>query len=229
MPNYCDAIIRVRGRRDCVDEFINVLQSDYYYAWKQGETVEDNKFSHIPHMYRIFEVDIMNRVTANLITFAEIRVQCAWSVFACMFEGPYTYYDDTHTKEFTDKYGPNYGTTVVRESKRLKLDIEIYSSEPGVGFQEHYRIVNGVQVVTDEREVQFIYLADIETYKGFEEWYPNMAKKIDEEHFKILKRDNPEGYTIGGYSNSPYMDDVPFSFRDCYPNYLYLNAMVKRV
>ena len=58
-----------------------------------------------------------------------------------MMEGDACYYQ-----------GEEEGTSLLKLSKELDLKIEIYSSEPGMCFQEHYYIENGECVVGEETE-----------------------------------------------------------------------------
>lgn len=233
MPNICTARIRVRGRRDCVDEFIQILGADYSYARKDSN--EPSHFSHIPHMYRIFECDLIDRVDYGMCSYAELAIECAWSVFVCMFEGAHTYFTQNNTPEFTEQYGPSFATNVVFESARLHLDIEIFSSEPGMCFQEHYRLVNGVKVTDECVDAFFVYMEDCETLDDFREYYPVESAKraITESQFQSLKHEYPYGYVTGGFYGDGLTDideneGYPFKIPEK-PNYLYLNVMCEVV
>ena len=129
MPNICIGTVKVRGYKDNVDEFTRIIQSNYNYD------KPDLDF-HKPHFWRVFEAYLSSYETYGLLAVAEYDISCAWSVAACMLPGKFSYYDDT-------KDGINgiktYGTHLLEIGKKLNLDVEIFSSEPGVGFQEHYR------------------------------------------------------------------------------------------
>lgn len=232
MPNYCDVRLRVRGRRDCVDEFINVVRADY--AYRRVDSGKQSVFSHKPHFYRIFEVDIIDKVTCNMMTFADIWLECAWSAYCCMMHGPFSYFNEAHTDEHIKEYGPNYGTTLDIESRRLHLDIELFSSEPGMQFQEHLRIVNGVIVADECREAQFVYISDCDNYEMFKDYYPNTAEKYvtNEQQFQVLKQTYPVGFVIGGFTGGEHdidtIEDYPFKIPE-QSRYLFYNVMCKKV
>lgn len=55
----------------------------------------------------------------------------------------------------------NGPTNMLTESERLNLVIEAYSSEPGMGFQEHYLIDSGEIVIEDEVDYSENYAPDL--------------------------------------------------------------------
>ena len=81
---------------------------------------------------------------------------CAWSVYSCMFEGEHTYYND-FMRDFGIRYIGFFGTTIPELSRLLNLDIEIFSEETGVCFQEHYRVTNGNIIINDEVHITVDY------------------------------------------------------------------------
>lgn len=136
MPNICTYSMCVKGTKESVEEFIKIIQADYDY-----HTME---FSHNRHFYRVFEAyynEVENMFDGSYQVI--INGDCAWSVNSCMFENGYH-------KDFMERY-PNQcrGTTIPMESKRLNLDIEIYSEECGMCFQEHYIVRKGVVEVEE--------------------------------------------------------------------------------
>ena len=158
MPNYCDYGMLVRGHKDNVEEFIRIIQADYNYY--------TNEFTHNRHFFRVFEANVEdNHIVYGLERTVKIYGYCAWSVYSCMFPGPFTYYGDT-----VDRNSPLhdssktmiYGTHILQESKRLHLDIEIFSEEPGMCFQEHYYISNGNIMQNEEYPLHEYWLDEIE-------------------------------------------------------------------
>jgi hypothetical protein len=128
--------MRIVGKKESVEEFIKVIQADYSYR-----TME---FSYNRHMFRVFEADhdeIEERFDGKFQT--TIYGYCAWSVSSCMLRDGYY---GAVKKEYPDDFR---GTTLDIESERLNLDIEVYSDECGMCFQEHYIITNG-EIVCDE-------------------------------------------------------------------------------
>lgn len=130
MPNYCDYLMRVKGRRNNVDAFVTIMQADYNEVPK--------------HFWRVFEADVCDEHTENGIKTVDIGGCCAWSVHSCMRDGVGTYNTDYETGE-----NASHGTTLEEQSKLLNLEIEVYSSEPGMGFQEHYLYKNGEELIDE--------------------------------------------------------------------------------
>ena len=146
MPNYCNYSMCVVGSKENIEEFIRVIKADYNY-----QTME---FDFDRHMFRVFEAecdDIEERFDGRFQTV--INGYCAWSVASCMLA--HGYYSDCEAR-----YGDNFrGTTLDMESGRLHLDIEVYSEEGGVCFQEHYVIIDG-GIVCDECVDWYEYWVD---------------------------------------------------------------------
>lgn len=197
MPNYCDYKMRVRGIPANVDKFINIIQAPDYTQ---------------RHLYRV-EADIINE---NIDVFglktALIGGYCAWSVYSCMMEGPFTYYDDCKREDLshTDitKDDVERGTSLIIESKRLGLIIEVYSDEPGMGFQEHICIANGTILCNSCVDCYTYWIGDNDTYQEYiEDWYDGDIKKAEEDKnlhltediFNKCKEKGLDEYKEGGY------------------------------
>lgn len=112
MPNWCNYEMRVRGKKEKIEELQKIMT--------------DNKLPRHFHRVSIDDVIDFNQKDGSFIT--HIIGQCAWSVYSCMFEGDCTYQNDD----------PKASTSLQKESERLELEIEVFSDEPGIGFQEHY-------------------------------------------------------------------------------------------
>lgn len=184
MPNYCSYSMCVKGKKENVEEFIKVIEADYNY-----HTME---FSYDRHLFRVFEayyneVEEMADGTWQVI----IDGNCAWSVGSCMFDSHSSSYYNTIKSDYPDEFR---GTTVPIESERLNLSIEIYSEECGMGFQEHYVVVNG-DVICEECVDYYEYWLD--EYETKEEAEEDLGIEITDE-----KWNNNEGYiTRGGFEN----------------------------
>lgn len=153
MPNYCDYSMRVKGKKENIEEFIEIIKADYnYYTMK---------FTAKRHLHRVFEADVVNEPDeiCDGIYDAIIDGYCAWSVSCCMFDGAHSYY-----QQLKSEYGDMFrGTTIPIESKRLDLDIEIFSSEPGIQFMEHYIVKKGDIVLEECVDYSEYCLSDYET------------------------------------------------------------------
>jgi len=169
MPNYCNYSMCVVGEKENIEEFIKVIQADYNYG-----TME---FSHDRHMFRVFEADcseIEECVDGRFRTI--INGCCAWSVSSCMFEGGYY---NTLKADYPDNFR---GTTLDRESKKLKLSIEVYSEEGGCCFQEHYVIIDGNIVCDECVDWSEIWVEDYETKEEAEK---DLEMEITDEEWAI--------------------------------------------
>lgn len=145
MPNYCDYDMRVVGKKENVDEFINVIKADYNYGKEIPATSK--------HLFRVFEADVLDDYCYTKEDgrySCDINGYCAWSVYCCMLEGTGTYYNDCKER-YPDKF---MGTSLLKLSKELDLDIEVFSEEPGVCFSEHYLIKNGELLIEEEKDLE---------------------------------------------------------------------------
>lgn len=183
MPNYCNYSMCVVGAKENIEKFIKVINSGYNYG-----TME---FDYDRHLFRVFEAvndEIEERYDGRFQT--TINGYCAWSVSSCMLE-------DGYYRSVKKNYPDNFrGTTLDIESKNLDLDIEVFSEESGMCFQEHYIIKNG-EVVCDECvDWEEVWIDD---YKTKEEAEEDLDMKItDEEWVAGLE----EGcFTRGGFEN----------------------------
>ena len=128
MANNCWYDMHVCGTRESLDEFWHVLQ-DYDYP---------------RHFYRVFSAEKYDSYQNKDGTFTDcISGDCAWSVRSCMTIAPVGTYAKGDRE--TD-------TSLQLESQRLGLKIEVFSAETGVGFQEHYRYENGVEIANEETD-----------------------------------------------------------------------------
>lgn len=124
MANDCTFLMRIKGSPENVDTFVELIQADYYEVPR--------------HFWRVFSIDICNEETEVGVKTVDVCGCCAWSVHTCMRDGEGTY--NQHSSD---------GTTLSEQSELLSLDIEVYSTEPGVGFQEHYLYKNGRELIDD--------------------------------------------------------------------------------
>ena len=221
MPNICTGFINVRGRADCVDEFIAILNADYsYMPNRDGNWVADPKnFSHIPHFFRVFSAYTMDDPVYHGAIYKGVSIsfECAWSVYSCMFPGPFTYYGDFQEEHLNQHFGSN----ILIESKRLQLEIEIWSYEPGMAFQEHYKICSGILVRNEEFTFIAYWLGDYSNYNEFLKDFKDGTPPITEQEFNECIKCGNEYYEHGLQE-----EDVDF-FPEDEPVYLANLVMVK--
>lgn len=208
MPNICWADIIVKGRKDAVDEFKRILSANYDYY--------NMNFSHIPHLYRIFDVQDIFYNQQGLFVTASYRINCAWSVYCCMMKGPHTYYNtnvcedsktaftrtnDIYKAKFNlQEYKPSvhYGSNIIDLSKILGLYIEIISEEDGMGFMEHYIVDHGLVVLDQCVDCVSYYIDDYNTLEDFLIDNPESDIDLTPEQFKELRDADEIEYIKGG-------------------------------
>lgn len=159
MPNYCYYSMCAIGSKDSIEEFIKVIQADYDYG-----TME---FSYDRHFFRVFEADDdeIKKIGPHLYQ-VTISGNCAWSVSSCMFNDHSTSYYASLKSRYPKDFR---GTTLPIESERLNLNIEVFSEECGMCFQEHYVIINGDIIVRECVDWEEYCLEDYETKEEAEE------------------------------------------------------------
>ena len=132
------------------------------------------------HLWRIFEADIYDkRNNENGIVTIDVGGSCAWSIESCCRASGYS-----------------GGVDLLEvNSKELNLEIESWSDECGMGFQEHYLYKNG-ECLIDECVDWYEYYYDEDEYESFEEF-----KKDCQLPNEVTEDDLDEGYHCGGFDN----------------------------
>lgn len=214
MPNICIAKLVIKGYKDNVDEFCKILRADYNYG-----TME---FSHKKHFYRIFEVYDLDEEIHGVEKTKTVEIECAWSVSCCMFDEPMSYYDQCTGMPSYSKLDPYRGlssindysrnidkekemaawhiihsTHIMAETRRLGLFIEIVSEEPGMCFQEHYKINQSTLISDETTDFYEFYIGDHDTKKEWEEEYESEIPLTEEEYKKL--REEGEEYYVPQY------------------------------
>lgn len=183
MPNYCYYSMCVKGKKENIEEFAKVIQADYDYRTMN--------FSHDRHMFRVFEaeMDEIEKINEDVYQ-AVFNGNCAWSVSSCMFDERHSYYE-----RLKEKYPNEFrGTTLPIESKRLNLDIEVFSEEGGMCFQEHYIIRNGNVEVDECVDWEEYYIGE---YDSKEEAEEDLEIEITDEEWNC----GEEYISRGGFDN----------------------------
>lgn len=145
MANYCNYSMCVKGTKENVQEFIKVMKAKYDY--------EKNEFTHDRHMFNIHEATASEvKDSGNgLIYYTIIGGYCEASANICMFDDIMTYY------KLTQSLYPEIfkGTTLLKESKDLFLDIEVFAEEYESHRYEHYVVIHGALVVDKQQRHEF--------------------------------------------------------------------------
>ena len=156
LSNPCFYSMKVKGAKEDIEEFIQLIKADYNY-----DTME---FSFDRHLQRVFDAEEEELVAIDDNTYSVfISGECAWSVVVCML-------DDGYYVSMKSRLGDKFrGTTLEIESERLNLDIEVFSEECGMCFQEHYLIKHGMVEIEDCVEWNEYFLDEYETKEEAEE------------------------------------------------------------
>lgn len=161
MPNLCDFSIMVKGKPKDLEIVKLIFKADYSYS--SGKLDYCTEVSHLFRTWTDFEA-IDEDVSEGYLSLCGY---CAWSVSTCMLEGGGTYY------ERMKNYQNFKGTSLLRISKEYNVDIEVYSSECGMCFQEHYLIKNGELLIDECVEWFEEYKEELDDYVstgGFGDW-----------------------------------------------------------
>ena len=135
MANICGFSMKVIGTEENIEKFIDMIKQKGTVWMGRGavvdftdiEELENGKYS------CLIDGDTKWSVKASLVGDA-IRMRTEL--------GKWYFGDDVDTTKLTF-------ITLYEACEQLQLDMEVYSEEPGCGFQEHYVFVDG-QLVTEE-------------------------------------------------------------------------------
>ena len=165
MPNWADFNMRVRGKKENCEAFKAILYHE-----------NDNLYFH-----RTFPEDHFSEGVIDSDYYMDFYGECAWSYVSSM--------GSRH--EYTE-CAPS--STICEISELLKLSIEIYTTEPGLCFAEHYHVKNG-EVLSDE-------CVDYEEYWWDEDEYPTLEEFNAASGTKFAMEDFADGYAwIGGFES----------------------------
>lgn len=177
MPNYCNFNMRLKGEAAKVDRLCEWLGAIYNYDDKDCPTciskITEKPLEH--HIgYRVFDFtwdDIKNIKESKIITVDGFG-ECAWSTTCCMFETKDSYISDNKTNL------PLTNTiSLPLACKILKVEAELFSSEPGVGFAEHFYIDTlGRVLISNECEYSNEYVEGLDDCHSYEDYLVLMKK-----------------------------------------------------
>ena len=178
MPNICEFDAKVKGKKKDVLKLVDWFRAHYDYSDKNNGlkcwTVEknDEKVPCEHHIgFRVFQTELVDDFSDyddNEVVTGTIFGDCAWSVCGCVMEGQFSYI--SRNQEDKDKY--IYCISLPDACKKLKVEIELFSREPGCGFSEHYYINKKGEVEIDEEaEYSEIFVSCLhEDYGSYEEY-----------------------------------------------------------
>lgn len=214
MPNYCNYEAHIKGKKQNVFKLAEWLNADYHYSEWNEETRNyvdleepivtslNSKGEEIPtehHIgYRVFNFDydaddfneggsLESKDDDEIILYG--TGDCAWSVMSCMFDKGLGCY-------MSDNNLPNKSKSISLPNACAELGVmcEIFSTEPGCCFSEHYLIDNeGNMVIDEETEYSEIWLGDLETipdtYEEFVKAYKEAYELEEDEECYITEEE----------------------------------------
>lgn len=163
MANYCNYVMKITGRKENVEELIDMMKWQGKYEG-QG----------LGRIYDCWEDDI-EEITEEFVA-AQVSGNCAWSVLTAMRN----YNGRTPSLE--------------SESERLGLVIEVYSTETGMGFQEHCMIDKGYVVFEECLDYEEHWIDEFDTLEEYNEEYGTGFTEDMVEDGEYIR--------IGGYGDS---------------------------
>lgn len=167
MANNCFYDMRITGRKKNIEELIRMMQ------W-EGEYINDG-------LGRIFSCEITDEVPlelaeANDVISIDVCGDCAWSVNSAM------------------RVSNRRPYSLESEAKRLNLVVEVYSSEPGIGFQEHVLIDRGDVLIEDCVDYEEHWVQEYDTIEDYNAEY-------DTNFTEDMVNDNGD-ICIGGFGDA---------------------------
>lgn len=142
MANYCAFDMRITGKEDAIKEFIAML------SW-QGEFEDCG----LGRTYS-FDADELEETAVPGIFAVTGYGDCAWSVLTAM------------CAEFRGE-----APSLESETERLGLVVEVYSSEPGMCFQEHYIFVKGNCILDDSVDYKEHWIEEFDSLEEYNKEY----------------------------------------------------------
>lgn len=135
MANICSFSMKVIGKEENIAKFIDMMKQKGTVWMGRGATVD---FTDIEEL-------------ENGKYGCQIGGDTKWSVKASMIGDAIRMRTEPDKWYFGDDVDKTKLTfiTLYEACEQLQLDMEVYSEEPGCGFQEHYVFVDG-QLVTEE-------------------------------------------------------------------------------
>lgn len=138
MANYCEYVMKITGRKENVEELIEMMK------W-QGKYENCG----LGRIYDCWEDDA-EELSEEFGT-VQMSGNCAWSVLTAMRN-----YKGRHP-------------SLESETERLNLLVEVYSSEPGCGFQEHCIIDKGEVILEDCVNYEEHWIGEFNSLKEYNE------------------------------------------------------------
>lgn len=159
MANICNFSMIVKGKKENIEQFIDMMEQKGTVWMGRGAVVDFTDMEEVENeKYR-----------------CQIDGNTKWSVYSSMISNAISMRTEPNKWGFgegVDKTKLSF-VTLFEACKQLELDMEVYSEECGCCFQEHYLFIDG-ELVADEC-VEYVekYNEETEEYEssgGFDNW-----------------------------------------------------------
>lgn len=186
MANVCSFSMKVVGEKTNVDQFVSALEQKGKFCMGRGGLI-----------------DVKDDFDGGSILYGDVK----WSLLSSLIEDAVSMREQ---KESGNGLWMNNGfidnhefITLPEASELFDVDVEAYSTEPGLEFAEHILVKKGVAVINDSVPYQEIWFNDYMNYEEFSECCPDLAKKIEEQDFEELSKSD-DCRIIGGFKSTEF-------------------------
>ena len=157
MANICDFSMVVKGKKENIEQFINMMEQKGDVWMGRGAYVYGQDMQKVE----------------NEIYRCQIEGETKWSVQSSMVSNAISMRTEPEKWAFHEDKATLSFVTLYEACEQLELDMEVYSEEPGCGFQEHYVFIDGVLVAEECVDYEEEYNEETEEYEssgGFDSW-----------------------------------------------------------
>ena len=159
MANTCIFSMVVKGKKENIETFLDMMQQKGKVWMGRGAIVDFTDLGEVESGKHRYQIDGETKwsIQSSLISNAvSMRTEPEkW----CFNDG-------------TDKTELSF-VTLFEACERLDLDMEVYSEECGIGFQEHFLFVDGELLADECVDYTEVYNEETDEYEpegGFDDW-----------------------------------------------------------
>lgn len=158
MANICNFSMLVKGKKENIEQFINMMEQKGTVWMGRGANVYSQDMEELE----------------NGKCRCQIDGDTKWSVQSSMVDNAISMRTEPERWSFgnTDKTKLTF-VTMFEACNQLQLDMEVYSEECGVGFEEHFIFIDGELIIDECVDIVEKYneeTMEYERYGGFGDW-----------------------------------------------------------
>ena len=159
MANICDFCMMVKGKKESIEQFINMMEQKGNVYMGRGAVINFTDMEEVDNgKYR-----------------CQIDGYTKWSVQSAMIDNAISMRVEPNKWNFGENVDATKLSiiTLFEACEQLELDMEVYSEECGCCFQEHYLFVDGELVANECVEYIEEYNKETDEYEstgGFDSW-----------------------------------------------------------